>query len=150
MAADPKIAQIRPPQPGASEKPPREMSREDRRLIFAKLEEVYIDERVGYTANWNDQRVADDMAVPRAWVEEIRDQNFGPQKAEQSAEIIALNGRLDTLTERAKELSREADTMQRSGNALVQAASQLHKDSAVLLNQAEALRAEVKRMTGTR
>lgn len=57
---------------------PREMTREDRRIIFEKLNEVYLDENRGYDAGWSDHRVATDLAVPRKWVETIRDENFGP------------------------------------------------------------------------
>ncbi|WDR05530.1 hypothetical protein PSQ90_14815 [Devosia rhodophyticola] len=53
--------------PGTGIEPPRQMVLEDRRLIFAKLEEVYVDERTGYCADWNDARVGIDMNVPRKW-----------------------------------------------------------------------------------
>lgn len=61
--------------------PPREMSRDERRLIFAKLDEVYLDERRGYDNGWSDKRVADDLGVPRAWVAKIRDENFGSENS---------------------------------------------------------------------
>ena len=56
---------------------PREMSRDDRRIIFAKLNDVYLDEKRGYSDGWNDERVAADLNVPRKWVEDIRADNFG-------------------------------------------------------------------------
>lgn len=90
MAADTKVIDIRSPQPGASDLPPREMTKTDRRLVIAKLEEVYEDEATGYSTGWHDERVAKDMAVPRAWVELIREENFGPIKAEQSAEVQSI------------------------------------------------------------
>lgn len=55
-------------------------TREERRIIFAKLEEVYVDEKVGYSNGWSDHRVATDLSVPRAWVEMIRAENFGDAK----------------------------------------------------------------------
>lgn len=58
---------------------PREMSREDGRLIFAKIEEVYRDEKHGYQSGWTDHKVAEDLGVPRAWVEGVRKQFFGPE-----------------------------------------------------------------------
>jgi len=58
---------------------PKPMSQADGRLIFAKLEEVYADEATGYTPGWTDQKVATDMGVPRAWVENVRKQFFGPE-----------------------------------------------------------------------
>lgn len=57
---------------------PREMTRDDRRVIFAKLDEVYLDEKRGYDAGWSDHKVATDLGVPRKWVETIRAENFGP------------------------------------------------------------------------
>lgn len=60
---------------------PLEMTREDRRLIFAKLNEVYIDERVGYDAGWSDKKVADDLGVAVAWVKNIREENFGEEQS---------------------------------------------------------------------
>ena len=39
-----------------SETPPREMSRDDRRVIFAKLDEVYLDEKRGYDSGWSDHK----------------------------------------------------------------------------------------------
>jgi len=58
--------------------PPKTMSFEDRRIIFEKLNEVYIDEVEGYSEDWTDKKVADHLGVPLAWVAQIREQNFGP------------------------------------------------------------------------
>jgi hypothetical protein len=57
--------------------PPPAMSRDDRRVIFAKLNDIYLDEKTGYSDGWSDIRVAEDLGVPRAWIEEIRRENFG-------------------------------------------------------------------------
>ncbi len=59
---------------------PEGPTREERRIVFAKLQDVYLDERQGYDAGWTDHRVAEDLGVPRAWVAAIRDENFGPAK----------------------------------------------------------------------
>lgn len=58
--------------------PPEPMTREDKRVIFAKLNEVYVDEKTGYGPGWADGRVASDLGVPLAWVLTIREENFGP------------------------------------------------------------------------
>lgn len=58
---------------------PREMQRDDRRLIFGKIDEVYIDAQRGYEPGWSDQRVATDLGVPLKWVSDIREENFGPE-----------------------------------------------------------------------
>jgi len=57
----------------------RTLTREDRRIILAKLNEVYIDEKVGYGPGWTDERVATDLGVPRAWVRLLREENFGDE-----------------------------------------------------------------------
>lgn len=67
--------------PAPSEEPPRVMAREDRRIIFQKLNEVYLDEKRGYDTGWSDLKVSQDLGVPRAWVAEVRDENFGPTAA---------------------------------------------------------------------
>lgn len=55
---------------------PREMSREDRRIINDKLDTVYSKDC--YKAPWTDVAVAKDLGVPRDWVAQVRDQFFGP------------------------------------------------------------------------
>ncbi|MCM2396205.1 hypothetical protein NBH19_08950 [Rhizobium sp. S95] len=55
---------------------PREMSRDDRRIINDKLDEVY--GRDAYKSPWTDAAVAKDLGVPRDWVVQVRDQFFGP------------------------------------------------------------------------
>jgi hypothetical protein len=60
------------------ETPPREMGRDDRRIVFAKIDEVYLGEGNGYSQGWNDEAVAKDLAIPRAWVASVREEMFGP------------------------------------------------------------------------
>ena len=63
---------------GAAETPPRQMSRDDRRIVFAKIDEVYLGEGNGYSREWTDEAVAKDLSVPRAWVTSVREEMFGP------------------------------------------------------------------------
>lgn len=55
---------------------PRDMTREDRRIINDKLDSVYSQD--AYKAPWTDSAVAKDLGVPRDWVAQVRDQFFGP------------------------------------------------------------------------
>lgn len=55
---------------------PREMTRDDRRIINDKLDEVYGKD--AYKSPWTDAAVAKDLGVPRDWVAQVRDQFFGP------------------------------------------------------------------------
>lgn len=78
MAKEPIQITLENPSDGAASLPPRQMLREDRRLIFAQLEDCYLDEKSGYVDGWSDEKVAKTLNVPRKWVEQIRDENFGP------------------------------------------------------------------------
>ena len=144
------VVELRAPKPGASEAAPREMSREDRRIIFVKLEEVYVDEATGYTAGWNDHRVAEDLNCPRAWVEVIRDENFGPQRADQSAEVVELRARLDVIERDGAALAEIAATILRTAEDARMQGAQLQGRSRDLLKQAEAIRADLKKLVGGR
>lgn len=68
--------------------PPREMSFDERRLIFARLNEVYLDQHRGYDRGWSDAKVADDLGVPLAWVTTIRSENFGHEGSNEDARSI--------------------------------------------------------------
>lgn len=57
----------------------RVLTRDDRRIIFEKLNEVYVDDKVGYGPGWTDEKVATNLGVPRAWVRVVRDENFGDE-----------------------------------------------------------------------
>lgn len=82
MTEAPKVVSIVPSQNAAEPAAPmREMTRDDRRIIFEKLQEVYVNENVGYSPGWSDHKVSSDLGVPRTWIALIRDQNFGEELA---------------------------------------------------------------------
>ena len=109
-----------PPATSSGAEPPASPSREDRRVIFAKLQDVYIDERVGYSDGWSDQRVATDLGVARAWVKSIRDENFGPEASnDETRRIIA------------------------EANAILKSARDLRFDVAMIEADADALRVNI-------
>ncbi len=87
--------------------PPQEMSREDRRCVFEKLNEVYLDEDHGYGDGWSDERVAKDLGVPRAWVSKIRDENCGPEVGPKAKANFAEEAR-KILDEARAEISKGA------------------------------------------
>lgn len=80
---------------------PTPMSREDRRIVFEKLNEVYADEKTGYSAGWTDAKVADDLGVPRAWVKQVRDEMFGPEGSNEQIRQAMAEAR-DILAESKK------------------------------------------------
>lgn len=112
--------------------PPREMQRDHRRLIFLKLEEVYLDEYQGYDRGWSDKRVADDMGVPRAWVEKIREENFGPARdnedvREFARRYSALKSETEALDTRIAGLVTEATRVRDELRDLSKIAEQIRR-----------------------
>jgi hypothetical protein len=109
--------------------PEREMSRDDRRIIFAKLEEVYVDGKVGYADGWSDAEVAKHLGVPRSWVRVIRDENFGEEITSENtrakiAECLKLIGDIKKLApsiDEAKKLVGLADKMEKDIAAIAKA-----------------------------
>lgn len=76
MHNDPKVRAVLAEFPAS-----KEMTREDRRVIFEKLNEVYVDEKQGYSEQWTDAKVATDLGTPRSWVAKVREEMFGPEGA---------------------------------------------------------------------
>ncbi|WP_264045573.1 hypothetical protein [Methylobacterium flocculans] len=116
------------PQATAAEKP-REMTRDERRLIWAKLDEVYVDEKAGYSAGWTDARLAEDLGVPRAWVSTIRDENFGPDQSEELQRTVA-----------------EARAVMAANTEHAKAVEALMQQGAALLKRAEAVERSLRRI----
>jgi hypothetical protein len=79
--------------------PPRVQTREDRRIIYEKLRDIYDDAKGCYSEKWTDKLVAKDLNVPQAWVAEERDRSFGPG---------AGNSEIDEVLEQTNKLIAEA------------------------------------------
>jgi len=95
---------------GASEmnfdpKIPQEMTKEDRRIIFAEIDMHYLDETRGYEAQYDDKRVAEGLKVPMAWVRTIREDNFGPERGE------AINDEIAKMVAAKEEIDKSITTM---------------------------------------
>ncbi|GJE54560.1 hypothetical protein [Methylobacterium thuringiense] len=103
---------------------PREMTREHRRLIFLKLEEVYLDERLGYSAGWTDERVAADLGIPRAWVSTIRDENFGPNFSEELKLAIEA---AKALTLDKEDFRKEIEALSAKGSEILKRVDQVDR-----------------------
>lgn len=108
------------------------MSREDRRIVFAKLDEVYIDAERGYRTGWHDQKVATDLGVPLSWVKQVRDENFGPETNDEWAKTLAeaktLPGRQAELSAEIAALSEKFKALASEGQALSAKAVKLALD----------------------
>lgn len=134
-----------PPAEDLQQSQPREMGRDDRRLIFAKLDEVYLDERRGYEVGWSDHKVASDLGVPRKWVEVIRAENFG---------LIGTNEDMSRFLNEAQELLAVARKELEAARAHREAAEKLMaeakhpnlSDISARLSQVEKLATEVRKL----
>lgn len=118
---------------------PRAMEVDDRRIIFAQLNDVYLDGTQGYSAGWSDKRVAEHLNVPRAWVATIREENFGPARdnedvRELDASILDMQKRiaefdatLQTANEHMTVLSKLGHTLKSELGALSLKAEKIRK-----------------------
>ena len=97
---------------------PRQMSREDRRIIFEKLNEVYVDEKSGYSSPWTDEKVSVDLGVPRAWVSNVREEMFGP---------VGSNSDIDGALKAAGLLIAEIQKHREAGEKLAGAATAMQR-----------------------
>ena len=55
----------------------RQMTRDDRRLIWQKLNETYHSEDAGYQPGWTDHKVSLALDCPLPWVATVREEYFG-------------------------------------------------------------------------
>jgi len=115
---------------------PKAMTRDDKRIINAKLHDVYIGEREGYSTPWTDKKVAEDLGVPLAWVVEIREDLFGP---------AADNAEVRDYLERAEKAKQEAADLLAKLNTQIIAI----ESAAATLPKIKALVAEVQRKLDT-
>jgi hypothetical protein len=100
---------------------PRQMSRDDRRIIFEKLNEVYVDDKQGYAAPWTDEKVSVDLGVPRAWIAQVREEMFGP---------VGSNSEIDGVLRSGKDLMDALAKHQEHGSKLLAAAEEIQKQLA--------------------
>lgn len=118
------------PEPTLQAEPPIPMSRDDKRLVFSKLNEVYVDDKVGYGIGWTDVKVANDLGVPPAWVREVREENFGPEASNEEIRTAIEEGRaiLGNIADYLKALddhSKRADAHQLEARKLVETSAAL-------------------------
>lgn len=66
-----------PPQPPVAIDPPRQMTAADKRKVFRAIDDQWDENKGRYIGAASDQHLADTLGVPRAWVKEVREENFG-------------------------------------------------------------------------
>lgn len=84
---------------------PREMTRDERLIIMDKIRDVHDGDRYG--AGWSDKKLAEDLGVPKAWVEDIRE-NVLMFAGGHNAEYEAFMADLAPLAADAKSLVNSA------------------------------------------
>lgn len=85
---------------------PREPTREDNRRILSKLDESYDEKREMYKGDWSDRKVSETLDVPRAWVADIRERVYGPDRNEaQQAETKELREAIAMAEQAVKTLT---------------------------------------------
>jgi hypothetical protein len=97
---EPKIVPVAmtPPTPAAA--PPRTATVADRRRILDHLEAAYDIDRGWYRDDGSDQKSADALQVPRAWVAEVRGGMFGEDRNEaRDARLLAIGALQVRLTQ---------------------------------------------------
>lgn len=123
------------PSPTAVADPPRQMDLKDRPIILAKLVEVYVGPEVGYDRGWSDKRVAEDLGVPRAWVKELREANFGP--ARDNEEIRELLAKVEVSVKLAEEIDGRAKAAATDATSLVLEMRTLQRQAAAIRKAVE-------------
>lgn len=125
----PKLEIVKTMQPATAEKP-REMTRDERRIIFQKIDEHYVSEERGYQPPWTDGGVARDLGVPQAWVASVREEMFGP---------AGSNHDID-------EFMRVAEPVLKDGRDLVNAAKSLLADANKIVDRIEDLERRARKI----
>jgi hypothetical protein len=118
--------------------PPPAKTRGDDRRIRDKLDDVYILDK-GYSPGWTDQKVADDLHVPVAWVAEIREQSYGDDATnpeiellighgkELAKDIAAVRAEQDALAKMSADIAKSVELLTRKGDELNRRLAQLQE-----------------------
>lgn len=137
MSVQPPISITSPHLQRVSAEPPRTMDVDERRLIFAKLQETYIDKDAGYAVPWTDQAVAKDLGVPLAWVADVRSNFFGPVR--DNGEIRELLDKIVIIRDEIGRKCDEAEKLRKEGTELIVRANTLNGSIIELRRTAEHL-----------
>jgi hypothetical protein len=109
--------------------PQPEPTMKDTLTIMAALQDHYIDKDKGYDRGWSDQKLAESLNCPRAWVKAVRVQFYGD----------GASGNED-ITEALK----EAKSAVKVAAALLENADRNEREAKELMVQAAVIRARVE------
>lgn len=113
------------------------IGRDERRIILAKLQEVYVDEKSGYQQGWSDEKVAADLGVPDGIVSWLRAENFGDLPV--SAVDKGFIDEAKKILEQIKGVRAEADAMRHRAAELLAEAREIGKQIGALDKRLEDL-----------
>ena len=109
---------------------PREMNREDKRNIFREIDANYDGKNQRYINDATDQEIAKKLGVPRKWVSDVRDSDFGPcGRNEEMERVASLLGKLShdaneaankalAAAEQAEKVKLECETLRKRLDAV--------------------------------
>ena len=111
---------------------PREMGRDDRRIIFEKLNDVYVGAPNGYASGWSDHKVSADLGVPRAWVESVRSEFFGDVRASEDgaawlAEYEKVRPQLEAFAGQHQDILRNLASLSSDVARLLKTATEIRR-----------------------
>lgn len=93
---------------------PRVMTRDERLITMDKIRDVHDGD--SYSSGWSDRRVSEDLGIPRAWVEDIRENVLMFKGAGDGAwekllfeEIVPFRNQLDDMSKRLIEQQGQVD-----------------------------------------
>jgi len=143
------VATVIKPDFAAVENEPRKMDVDERRIIFAKLNDVWAGKDQGYVVPWTDASVARDLGVPAAWVVEIRSSMFGEAHDNQEirdvlTRIEAVNAQVSLKIVEAAKLRAEATDLIVRANALNGSINELRRASEGMIAIATRIEKAVK------
>ena len=99
--------------------PPREPTRDQKRAIMEEISGSYDTKKQGYIGSISDHSIAHKLAVPRAWVAEIRDEFFGPAGDNEEARLIRRE--IDATKETLRDAERTMVTLLSEASTKLQA-----------------------------
>lgn len=113
-----------------AEMPEREMDTDERRVIFAAIDERWAGKEQGYITPWTDQGIASHLGVPMSWVSQVRSQFFGDIR--DNSEIRELLDRVTKYSVDASQKVAEAQQLAEQARSLYQKSNALNASIAEL------------------
>lgn len=103
----------------------KEMDKASARIIFAELNDAYVDEKTGYKPGKDDASIAKGLGVDVEWVIKVREQHFGPIVDEKEdlkellEEVIELRTRVSQFGGTVLRIKEELDAIKNKYEGLL-------------------------------